>query len=195
MKQELRLELHRQLLHALLGSFFIAVLLLFGEWNVFYAATALLVLSGIASSSLSDGNKIPVVSKLVSIAERFGEKKRSGVALSLYCAGVMIVSGLSDLFPDKPVLLAALIVLAYGDSVATLAGKAIGKTKILGNRTLEGTVTGIVVSFVLLVLALNPLMWWKALPIAIVGMLAEYLPIDDNISVPLVSALVAALVL
>ena len=81
-------------------------------------------------------------------------------------------------------------VLSLGDGTAKIVGKRFGKTIIAFNRpkTIEGTLSGLVISALVASLYVNPV---KAILAAGSGMLAEIVPtpINDNLLVPLVASL------
>lgn len=90
---------------------------------------------------------------------------------------------------------AAILILLFGDSASTLIGKRFGKIKLpfQSHKTLEGSLAFLVVGF-LVSLTQLPLM--PAFVGALAGTLTEaYSPIDDNIPIPLVSALVMSVVM
>jgi glycerol-3-phosphate acyltransferase PlsY len=95
------------------------------------------------------------------------------------------------LFP-KPVALAALVPLIFGDRAGLLVGKGVGRVKMWG-KTLEGSLGCLTVSFLVYLF----LAWkWSLVfnystgvlfAAALVGTLAEALPrpFDDNLTIPL----------
>ncbi|MBI5553612.1 MAG: hypothetical protein HY917_02615 [Candidatus Diapherotrites archaeon] len=94
------------------------------------------------------------------------------------------------LFPLHAAL-AGILTLTFGDSASTLFGKKFGKTRI-GNKTLEGTLAGIgAATLALNFYFQNPI---QALLVAIAGMMAELLPMDDNASIPVAATAASALI-
>ena len=101
--------------------------------------------------------------------------------------------------------LAAVSILGIGDPMAGLVGRKFGKIKLMHGRSLEGTLSflfsGIAVSFCVLLLGQHSISAGEALVVSVVGSLfgavAELvsLRMDDNISVPLASAVGAVLAL
>lgn len=91
------------------------------------------------------------------------------------------------LIPDRNIVMAALLYMALGDAAAALFGKAYGRTRLPGGKTLEGSVACCIVCF---------LVGWYFLgaPLAIVGALIATLvefvpwPLNDNLFMPLISA-------
>ena len=103
---------------------------------------------------------------------------------------------------SKEIALAAIMVLAFGDSISHLAGRYLGRTRNLFNgksrKLLEGTVAGVFAGF------LGALVFVPALEAflgSLVAMVVEALEfemngksIDDNLLVPLVAGTVMYLV-
>ncbi len=82
-----------------------------------------------------------------------------------------------------------------GDGFASLCGKKLGRHAVPFNRSkmVEGTFFGLLFAFVGAWLFVGP---FKALVAAVIGMLVEALPspVNDNLTIPLVSALAVLLV-
>ena len=96
-----------------------------------------------------------------------------------------------------------ILVLGYGDGLAAVIGKAYGKRKLVNNKSLEGSLTMLFASLivVVLVLLLTGYGLVTALLIAVVISIAStlielYTPKGlDNLSVPLFSSLLAYILL
>jgi glycerol-3-phosphate acyltransferase PlsY len=114
------------------------------------------------------------------------EKGLSG--LSAFTGGVFAAF---LLFP-KPVALAALVPLVFGDRAGLLVGKGIGRIRMWG-KTLEGSLACLTVSFAayILLAAKWPRVfgysWGVFFAAAVIGTLAEVLPrpFDDNLTIPI----------
>jgi dolichol kinase len=90
---------------------------------------------------------------------------------------------------------AAILLLVFGDSASNLVGRNFGKVKLplQEKKTLEGTLAFIVVGFLV---ALTQVPLYPAVLGALSGAIIEaYSPIDDNIPIPLLSALVMSLII
>lgn len=108
---------------------------------------------------------------------------------------VLLASLILVILMKKPVAMFALSVLLLSDTMAALVGRAIGRHKLMGKKTWEGTaaflVTGFVVCFVFC--------WGYGLPMNLafmgvcLGCLGDLfnnkVHIDDNLSIPLLTAL------
>jgi dolichol kinase len=88
--------------------------------------------------------------------------------------------------------LGGLCALIYGDSVSTIFGIKFGKHKLIGKRTWEGTIAGMLAALPFLAI-LFPIQ--IALATAIIAMLAELLPINDNFSIPIATAIFLSIML
>lgn len=110
------------------------------------------------------------------------QKSFSGATTILFAALLVY------LFYDLPVAAAAMIIVVLGDTAAAIIGRLIGKIRLNNNKSLEGTLAFVV--FSLLGVYLIPGLEFQ---IGIIGALAGALfevlpiPIDDNISVPLIA--------
>lgn len=92
------------------------------------------------------------------------------------------------IFPMKIAVL-ALLFMSVGDTVAALVGMQFGKIR-LWNKTLEGSVMGIL-SCLLLSLLFPGVSWWVRVGGALAAMFVELIPIpiDDNFRIPVLSGL------
>jgi len=88
---------------------------------------------------------------------------------------------------DKRLAILSLLVLIISDTVAAFVGGTIGRTRIFGTKTLEGS-TAFFLSASLIALLSPGIRPIVGLPAAFMATLAECLPfrIDDNLLIPLV---------
>lgn len=89
------------------------------------------------------------------------------------------------------IAIVAILMLVLGDGAAALVGMKLGKTRITWNRTLEGSLALFVVAFSVALLVVSP---WVAVSGAIAAACAEYIPINDNLSIPILAGFAMALV-
>ncbi len=81
-----------------------------------------------------------------------------------------------------------ILILAWGDSASTLVGIYFGRTKLIAGRSLEGAIGFFLVSLIPLFIA-TPLSEGKIFFLALAATLTEILsPIDDNLTIPIVSS-------
>jgi dolichol kinase len=132
----------------------------------------------------SKGTLAKVAQYLFNYGIRQEEQDRIYTASMFFILSSMIALTLFEL----PYGLAAISIVAFGDTFATLIGRRFGTHPWWFNesKTIEGSIAGmIVVSFSLIILGFSPI---YLIPIiACVGMLFESLPVDisDNILIPL----------
>jgi len=107
--------------------------------------------------------------------------------------------GLTLFFYQTGIATAAILFLAFGDVMATTVGERYGRTKIVGEKSLEGTlafVVSAVLSGVLLNLTVIQLPCGLLLAGAMVAAGVELLPLplNDNLVIPVVSGGVMELI-
>lgn len=147
------------------------------------------------------GVRLPLFATLVDIAEREEVRQSSpGKGTFRFFLGVLAVMVVFGTLLDAPffVVGSAILVLALGDSMSTLAGKRLGRRPLPYNRakSVEGSLAGLAYAF-LGVLAYLTLFHGIGAPQAVLlafagaaaGMLAESLPlrVDDNFVIPVAS--------
>lgn len=154
---------------------------------------ALSLLYCISEYARLKGKRFPVLTKITNLAVRSshnGETESSFVRAPIYLAGGIVASLL--IFP-YPVSYVAIAAVTLGDGSAAIVGRLYGRIKIpYLNKTIEGTVTGLVCAFAGSLVFVSPV---TALVAAGVGMLVELVPwrISDNLTVPLLAGLAAAI--
>lgn len=111
----------------------------------------------------------------------------------LYCGCAVLL-----LFRDVHIITLTLLFLAFGDPIASFFGIRFGKDRIIGNKTLQGTMAAFVVCAVITgaYCYFNNLMTERLLIVAplggLIGAAAELAPVgklDDNFTFPVLSAL------
>lgn len=189
-----RLETKRQLFHLVVGVF-TATLLHYG------LLTPLLMLIGIIKglivALLSKKFRIPVIAWLLDEFERKEDMKTlPGKGAIYYAVGCLLAV---YLFP-KDIAIAAILILAFGDSISHLFGVHYGRIKHPFNdkKFLEGTLFGFLASFAIS-------LFFISLPEAFFASTAAMLieavevkiganTINDNLMIPLVSGVVISVV-
>jgi dolichol kinase len=113
--------------------------------------------------------------------------------LSYLFLGVMFLLA----FYDRHIVTLTLLFLAFGDPLASFFGIRFGKDRILGNKTLQGTIGAFAICAVVAAIYyyFNNLMTERLLIVSplsgLIGALAELLPIgklDDNLTFPIVGS-------
>ncbi len=177
-------EFTRQAIHIAGGIFYAALFLAASKELALAAATGIFFIGILVSLSHRSGEKMPYVKSIIALAQREDENGIPGKGALAFTLGVLLTAIIFFGF-DSKIIAGAILVLGIGDGTSTLIGKVFGKTKILQNRTLEGTIGGIIASAIVLAF-IFPLQ--IAIFSAVIGMLAEYLPANDNYAVPLAAA-------
>ena len=90
-----------------------------------------------------------------------------------------------------PIAVAALLFLSIGDSFAAIVGKLYPIVKI-GNKTLSGTFSGFIASFLFVLLINQSLLPIVILLGSVVAMVVELIPsrLNDNLTMPILSGLI-----
>ncbi len=106
------------------------------------------------------------------------------------------ITTIAIVFPPEIVKL-SLLMLAFGDPISSIFGILYGKDKLVGNKSLQGTVAGLVactvvagIYFLSLGLYLDRIIL-VSLVCGIIGAVSELLPVrdlDDNFTFPIISS-------
>jgi dolichol kinase len=182
----MELETKRQLVH-MSGTLFPFYILYVGLGVSVSTFLFLLVAGLIISYGYKKGVRFPVISEIVDSTEREGviDEFPGKGALTFFLGSFLVLLLFGS---NLNVACAAIIILALGDSVATLVGRKYGKHKLFYNpeKSYAGSIAGFVTAFLGAVLFVKPEV---ALFGAFFGMSVEslVLKIDDNISIPLIA--------
>ncbi len=104
----------------------------------------------------------------------------------------------------EEIAVVVLLYLSLGDSAAALVGKHFGRIKLVGNRTLEGSLAALNTCLIVSLFALwvSPDFGWYLTPAtllvgSLVATMSEllYLPLDDNFRIPVFAGLAMELIL
>jgi len=183
-------EIYRKIFHIIAGLI-IASLLYFDlvqAWEVL-----LLLGAGIIISVLSAYTDLPIIKHFLNAFERDHlRKKFHGKGVVYMLLGILVLM----LTFEKSLVLAAMMIWTFGDSVSAIVGMNLGKIKHPFNdlRLLEGTIAGIIAATI----AASAFVDWKyALAGSIVTLGIESLEwkiytdtFDDNFFVPVIGAAV-----
>jgi phytol kinase len=169
-------ELVRKLIHVIFGLGIAGIVLVLDH------TTAMAVLAGglffglIIIDLILRGYTLPIFSGVVNYVDRSDPLPGKGALYFAVSALTCVI-----LFPVE-IVVPALISLAVLDSVATIAGIRFGRTRIYNGKSLEGTLAGIFVTFLVLLLFISiP----GAFIVAVVaGIIEMFSPIDDNLVIP-----------
>ena len=180
------LELRRNIAHLLLGTFFAFLVISFPHGLVL-VGNAILIGGLIVASFLYQRYDIALLNWLFARFDRPGRFTAKG-AITFFVGTFIAVLLFAPLYAALGIL-----VLAIGDSLATIAGHYAGKHIVFKKKTLEGAVAFFVCAFTILVLFIAPA---KALLVAVIACGTElFTPpnLDDNITIPFVTGLLLSL--
>ena len=134
------------------------------------------------------GRRMPVIT---SFTLRMSRPQETGcfIVRPVYLAVGVILALL--LFPTK-IAYASIGIVAVGDPVAAYVGEKFGRRHIRPSKTLEGSIAGLVLSFLLASIIVDPV---AAFAGAAGAMLMELLDIpDDNLTMPIAAGALILLV-
>ena len=178
----------RKLYHLLGGLGLLSLYYIFGRRNalIFYGTTVLVVLAIDITRLCVPAFNQYIQSHFSSFIRKSEANKLTGTAP--YVLGI----GLTLLLYRSDIATAAICFLAFGDVSATAVGERYGRTKISGEKSLEGTLAfaaAAVLSGVLLNVAGIHLMHGLILAGALVAAGVELLPlpVNDNLVIPVAS--------
>lgn len=195
-------EVRRQVMHALIG---VVIAAFVWKYPSLWYLVLVVAASGLAFSYLiksAAAAKNTVLKKMRSLAvAALGLVERKETIQKFPGKGAITLflgSGITAAIFEREVAVAAILILAVGDSVSHLAGRLIGRIKhkrpFIEEKMVEGTFIGFIfaaAAAAMLILA------WQAIAAAAAGMIVEALHlrigkirIDDNLTVPLVAAAV-----
>lgn len=186
-------ELRRQIAHFCIGSS-IAALLYFRLLNSQILA-AIAVIGGLLIL-IERRKKIPLLTNILEIFERKKDIKNfPGKGSFFLVCGAFF----STILFDPEIAIAAVIIMAVGDSIATIIGKYVGKIPLPYNR--EKSLEGSLLAFFAGTLAATLVIpFHHALIGSSVAMMIESLPlkikklsIDDNLIIPIVAGITLTL--
>ncbi len=120
------------------------------------------------------------------IASRFlRERERRGLIGSTYFIFGTILTIL--LFP-KEVAIAALFILVISDASAGIVGSGWGRTRLFGEKTLEGSIAFFITGMAVVALTMKGNLFWGTLAVLGATLVELFsLRLDDNLTIPLVA--------
>jgi len=182
----MKTEIKRQIIHILLGVLYLAILNYFPKEQSLIAILFIFSIGSFISFSHRHLKPLPFVKDVIHLVQREREKEIPGRAALSFTLGVLMA--IIVFYPFNPlVAIGAVCVLTFGDGFSTLVGKLFGKRKIFDGKTLEGTIGGIIASTASLYYFFP---FEIALATSLIAMIAEYLPINDNYTIPIAAGLI-----
>lgn len=138
------------------------------------------------------GIRIPIIAHITRNAAVKLEPYEFATAPIYYALGIILPL---IIFPSS-VAYASITILTIGDGIASFLGQKIGKTTYPYNKSksLEGSISGFIPAFLAANLFIDST---RAFTAAAIGMLVESLPtpIDDNLIIPVTTAIILTLTL
>jgi len=188
------LEIKRQLFHLVLGVFTVALL----HYGLITPLIMLIgIIKGLIISLFAKKYRIPVVSWFLDEFERKEDMKiLPGRGAIYYAIGCFLAV---YLFP-KDIAIAAILILAFGDSISHLFGAHYGRIRhpLNDKKFLEGTLFGFLASFAISLFFVNlPEAFFASLAAMIVEAIEIKIganTINDNLLMPLVSGIAISVV-
>lgn len=193
-------EIRRKIFHLVLGVFFVFTI----YYNIleFWMILSLLII-GILISLLSIKKDVPLISYFLIMFERPENSKNPGIGvISIFSSLSVLVLLMETGYLEKNIVLASIMIWAFGDSTSAIFGKLYGRRNINRRnffKSFEGTIAGIIAGTIG---ALFFVPIYAAFPSAFFTMLIEAIEIkilrykiDDNLFIPLVSALILFFIL
>jgi len=156
---------------------------------IFISAVSIVYL--ISEFTRLNGKNLPLISTITRHAASQSELYSFTAAPLFYAFGILFTL---LVFPF-PISAAAIAIFTLGDSVASIFGGSLGiKLPFNKGKTLEGSLSGFTAAFLAATLFVAP---WIAVVGAAIAMFVEYLPlpINDNISIPIITAIALTLLI
>lgn len=178
-KTDFEIEWNRQCTHIFTGTL-IVLLVAIGYIKPIYLVPIIIV--GFLLALLVKKKKHPFLTWFLDRMDRPSNLPGAG-ALTFFIGVTLTLL----IFP-QPASLIGVLIFSFGDALSTLWGKKHGKTRHLFNphKTIEGTIAGVIVGFLV---AVPFFPWYAALGAAVIAMIVESLPfVDDNLTVPLAAS-------
>lgn len=182
----------RETIH--MGSFMLTFISMYITGNILLTSLILLItiLYSISEIARAHGISIPIISAITWNAANKTELYEIATAPIYFALGITISL---VIFPE-PIRYVAITILTLGDGGAHIFGMKFGRTPLPFNKgkNIEGTLFGFIFAFLGAMIFVNPI---KALIAAMVGMTVEGLPspINDNLTIPIVSGLILAIIM
>ena len=180
-------EILRQLIHA--SGIFILVLGIFLKPEALIFLCIIMIIFAEMMFILDKYHHIPIFSTILDNCKRKEDER----GFLYFFIG--IIATLYFFSFNMAIANAGILMLLFGDSASTIIGRRFGSHKLPFNvdKSVEGSLAFVAVGF-LSALSLLPIL--PSLIGALAGTLTEaYSPIDDNIPVPLISALAITVVI
>ena len=176
-----RKEAIRQLVHAIIGLFMIAIMFLLGRGYLIAFLFFVTIIGLLIINFRTTGGKFPIAEWFEKKLER-NHVRFPGYGSSWYVVGIILMA---LVIHDQNEIAAGIFVLAVGDAASTIFGvNGTHKCPYNERKTLEGSAAFFAFSLIAFVF-----IGWKVIPLALIASIAESIPLpyDDNIMIPIVA--------
>ncbi len=152
-------------------------------WYTIFGLIAVVILYYFCELARLEGHPVPLISLITETAARQRDEYKFVLGPVTLVFGILLAA----LMLPLPCARVGIFALAFGDGLASLAGKLFGRIKIpfTGGKTLEGSLTCFTAVFIsTYIISRQPLV---SLLVAFVTMIIEMLPLGDwdNLIIPL----------
>lgn len=175
-------EIFRKSIH--ICSAFVPFFLHYLKWPVLFALAFVVCMYTIAELLRLKGMYIPVISAVTAVAARKRDENKFVLGPVTLACGILVCAILWQPLPAS----IGIYALAFGDGLASLSGKLIGKVQIpmTQGKTAAGSLTCFAAIFTSCFIACGDSS--VALVVASIGMFIELMPLKDfdNIIIPIV---------
>ncbi len=170
-------ELQRNIIHLLLGTGIAGVITKTSHEFSLVLFGLLLIVSALISELMVRGRSFPLVTWFIRKFER--RKVRPGLGVINFLIGVFI----SLVFFDSRTVFLSVLVLAFNDSFSTVVGIAFGKHRVVGKKTLEGSIGGFIGTVLIMSFFIS-----SFVNVFIISLTATFIELfttlDDNLIIP-----------
>ncbi len=183
-------ETKRQFFHVLTGLFLILLYLFLEKKTIIIITIGIIITTFFIGLAIKKGLKLGFLQKMIESMQRKNEKHFSGLALIIFVMGFLLLF-LADMYliQNKNIVLTALLIGTFSDAVSNVVGTNFGKTKLVFDKTVKGTIAGFLVSLLILFFFFpNNLL--AVLFTALIATSIDLMPIEDNLLIPIVSGIV-----
>ena len=183
-------EILREAIHAS-GAAIPVLSSLVGVYTISFIILIVTLFYIMSQLATMEKKKLPILSSITRHAAAPGETYEFITAPIFFALGISLTL---LLFPS-PASSAAIAIFALGDSAASIFGRMVGRKTLFFNKgkTIEGSLCGLFFAFLAGAFFVNPL---EALAGAVVAMVVETLPlpVNDNLTIPLITGLMLTFV-
>ena len=177
----LKNEVYRKLIHC--TSSLIAIIYIYTTKEIYLSILLFSLAINLSINYYQNKNiAIPFISNLFNLVLRPYERSR------LWGSTYMLLGfTLISIIFQKDFVIAGMLITSISDSIAAIIGMKYGKIKIIHNKTLEGFISFIISSYIILFITISNMTFMNLYAISIICALIELItPTEfDNITIPI----------